>query len=89
MRQFDSPFEEQLEAENVYLREDISMERNSDEIIGKSDGLRYILYRVKQVAGTDATVIVLGETETEKGEVAQTERPTLVLRLYSTPRLEI
>jgi transcriptional regulator with GAF, ATPase, and Fis domain len=43
---------ELLEAENVYLREDIKMELNFDEIVGQSDALRYILFRVEQVAGT-------------------------------------
>jgi formate hydrogenlyase transcriptional activator len=61
---------EQLEAENVYLREDISMERNFDEIIGQSDALRYVLYRVEQVAATDATVLLQGETGTGKGVIA-------------------
>ncbi len=61
---------EQLEAENVYLREDIKMELNFDEIIGKSDALRYVLYRLEQVAATDATVLIQGETGTGKGVVA-------------------
>jgi transcriptional regulator with GAF, ATPase, and Fis domain len=61
---------EQLEAENVYLREDIKMQHNFDEIIGQSDALRYVLYRVEQVAGTDATVLIQGETGTGKGIVA-------------------
>jgi formate hydrogenlyase transcriptional activator len=61
---------ERLEAENIYLREDIKKVHNFDEIIGQSDGLRYVLYRVEQVAGTDATVLILGETGTGKEVIA-------------------
>ena len=61
---------ERLEAENIYLREDIKKVHNFDEIIGQSDGMRYVLYRVEQVAGTDATVLILGETGTGKEVIA-------------------
>jgi transcriptional regulator with GAF, ATPase, and Fis domain len=61
---------ERLEAENVYLREDIKKVHSFDEIIGQSDGLKYVLYRVEQVAGTDATVLILGETGTGKEVIA-------------------
>jgi transcriptional regulator with GAF, ATPase, and Fis domain len=84
---------EQLEAENVYLREDIKMERNVDEIIGKSDGLQYILFRMVQVAGTDATVLVLGETGTGKGVLAHAihgrshrkDRPLITVNCAALP----
>jgi len=61
---------ERLEAENIYLREDIKKVHNFDKIIGQSDGMRYVLYRVEQVAGTDATVLILGETGTGKEVIA-------------------
>jgi transcriptional regulator with GAF, ATPase, and Fis domain len=61
---------ERLEAENVYLREDIKKVHSFDEIIGQSDGLKYVLYRVEQVSATDATVLILGETGTGKEVIA-------------------
>ena len=60
----------QLEKENVYLREEINTERGFGKIIGGSDALKYILFRAQQVAPTDATVLILGETGTGKGMVA-------------------
>jgi len=40
-------------------------------IVGESDALRYVLYRVEQVAPTNATVLLLGETGTGKELVAR------------------
>jgi transcriptional regulator with GAF, ATPase, and Fis domain len=60
----------QLEKENVYLREEINTELGLGKIIGGSDALKYILFRAQQVAPTDATVLILGETGTGKGMVA-------------------
>jgi len=60
----------QMEKENLYLREEIKTVQGFEKIVGKSDTLQYILFRVKQVAPTDATVLILGETGTGKGLVA-------------------
>ena len=60
-----------LETENIYLREEIKLEHNFEEIIGKSDTLKYVLFKVEQVAPTDATVLILGETGTGKELVAR------------------
>lgn len=60
----------QLEKENIYLRNEIKTERGFGGIIGHSDTLRYVLFRVQQVAPTDATVLILGETGVGKGMVA-------------------
>ncbi len=59
-----------LEEENRYLREEVKTERGFGTIIGSSDVLQYVLFRAKQVAPTDATVLILGETGTGKGLVA-------------------
>ena len=47
------------------LREDRST------IVGESDALRYVMFRVNQVAATDATVLLLGETGTGKELMAR------------------
>ncbi len=60
----------QIEKENVYLRQEIKTGRGFGNIIGDSDAFRYVLFRSQQVAPTDATVLILGETGTGKGLVA-------------------
>jgi PAS domain S-box-containing protein len=62
---------EQLEEENIYLKEEISDVKGFDEIVGKSDALKYVLTRVEQVAKTDATVLLQGETGVGKELIAQ------------------
>ena len=42
-----------------------------DSIVGASDALKYVMYRVEQVAATNATVLLLGETGTGKELVAR------------------
>jgi transcriptional regulator with GAF, ATPase, and Fis domain len=55
-----------LTAEADYLREEIAAEHGFDEIVGRSPALHRVLQSVKQVAATDATVLLLGETGTGK-----------------------
>ena len=62
---------DQLEAERAYLQEEIKLEYNHENIIGKSDGLNYVLFKIEQIARTDANVLVLGETGTGKELVAR------------------
>ena len=62
---------EQLEAERAYLQEEIKLEYNHENIIGKSDAINYVFYKVEQIAGTDTNVLVLGETGTGKELVAR------------------
>jgi formate hydrogenlyase transcriptional activator len=57
--------------QNQYLREEIKGEYNFEEIIGSSPALRESLARVKQVAPTDSTVLILGETGTGKELIAR------------------
>jgi chemotaxis protein methyltransferase CheR len=57
---------EQLEAERAYLQEEIKLEYNHKDIIGQSDSLKYVLYKVEQIAVSDTTVLILGETGTGK-----------------------
>jgi len=55
-----------LQAENVYLQEEIKLDHNFEEIIGRGMALKKVLSKVEQVAATDATVLILGETGTGK-----------------------
>jgi len=60
-----------LEQENIYLREEIKLVHNFDEIVGRSDEAKYVLYKIEQVAPTDSTVLIMGETGTGKELVAR------------------
>ncbi len=62
---------DRLEAENIYLRDQINIEHQYDEIIGKSDAVRKVLLQVEQVSATDSTVLILGETGTGKELIAR------------------
>jgi chemotaxis protein methyltransferase CheR len=62
---------DQLEAERAYLQEEIKLEFNHENIIGRSDEINYVFYKVEQIAHTDTNVLVLGETGTGKELVAR------------------
>jgi len=60
-----------VEAENVYLQEEIKTEHNFEEIIGQSQPVRQLLRKLEQVAPTEATVLIQGETGTGKELLAR------------------
>ena len=60
-----------LEAENVYLQEELLKEHNFDEIVGNSPALMEVLQKVEMAAPTDATVLLHGETGTGKEVIAR------------------
>src|SRR5262245_54849021 len=62
---------DQLEAENVALRDQLSRITKFEEIVGDSPALRRALEAVEQVAATDATVLISGETGTGKELIAR------------------
>jgi formate hydrogenlyase transcriptional activator len=62
---------DRLQAENIYLQQEVDREYNFGEIIGQSSALSYVFFRVEQVAPMNATVLLLGETGTGKGVVAR------------------
>jgi PAS domain S-box-containing protein len=62
---------DQLQEENVLLRDEVRAAHGFDKIIGTSSKLRDVLKAVQQVAPTDVTVLICGETGTGKELIAQ------------------
>jgi len=62
---------QRLEAENVYLQEEIRADHNFEEIVGKGAALMEVLGLVARVAPTDSTVLIQGETGTGKELIAR------------------
>ncbi len=56
----------QLEAENISLQQELQLDQKSGEIVGQSDAIKYVLFKITQVAPTDSTVLITGETGTGK-----------------------
>ena len=61
----------QLESESAYLQSEIKLSHNFEKLIGQSDALKYVLFKTGQVAPTDATTLILGETGTGKELIAR------------------
>ena len=88
-----SILKEQLEVENIYFRHENKMKHQFDNIIGQSDGLKYVLYRAQQVAPADTTILILGETGTGKELIAaaihnmspRKERPLITVNCAALP----
>ncbi|NNK94845.1 MAG: sigma 54-interacting transcriptional regulator [Desulfobacterales bacterium] len=62
---------QKLEEENIYLKAEIREACLFTDIIGSSKALLYVLTRVKQVAETDTSVLICGETGVGKELVAR------------------
>jgi PAS domain S-box-containing protein len=84
---------DRLEAENIYFRQENKMKQQFENIIGQSDGLKYVLYRAQQVAPMNTTVLILGETGTGKELIAaaihnmstRKERPLITVNCAALP----
>lgn len=61
---------DQLEEENAYLQEAISIERAHHDIIGRSNAIRKIITQIELVAPTDSSVLIRGENGVGKSLVA-------------------
>jgi len=61
----------QLEEETIYLRQEIKVHSNFEEIICHSDLFKNVLMQIEQVASTDSTVLIQGETGTGKELIAR------------------
>jgi DNA-binding NtrC family response regulator len=83
----------QLQAENTYLREEIQLEHNFEDIISQGKALNAVLTQVEQVAPTDASVLILGESGTGKELLARavhsrsrrSDRPLVKVNCASLP----
>jgi formate hydrogenlyase transcriptional activator len=83
----------QLEQENIYLRDEIMLQHRHEEIVGRSAAMKKVLAQVEQVAGTEATVLLQGETGTGKELLARTihnlsnrkERPLITINCAVLP----
>jgi transcriptional regulator with GAF, ATPase, and Fis domain len=84
---------ERLEVENEYLQAEIDADHHIDEMVGESAQLSRVREQVRQVAGTDATVLILGETGTGKELIARAvhrsssrrDRPLVKVNCASLP----
>ncbi|WP_431209921.1 sigma-54 interaction domain-containing protein [Puia sp. P3] len=64
-------YKQQLEKEKSYLQEEINDANNYQEIIGAGPAIQQVLLRVTQVAKSDSSVLILGETGTGKELIAR------------------
>ena len=62
---------DQLQAENLFLKEEVRAAKGFETIIGDSQPLKSALVAAGRVAPTDVTVLILGETGTGKELVAR------------------
>lgn len=61
---------ELIQAENVYLQKEVKLIHGQTQIIGRSPAIQGVLRQTQQVAGTNATVLIVGETGTGKELIA-------------------
>jgi formate hydrogenlyase transcriptional activator len=84
---------QRLERENIYLREEINLQHLHEEIVGQSEVMKNVLFKVEQVSLTDSTVLIHGETGTGKELLARAihrlskrkERPLVTVNCASLP----
>jgi PAS domain S-box-containing protein len=82
-----------LAAEAAYLREEIKSLCGFDAILGQSEALKRVLEDIEQVAVTDTTVLILGETGTGKELIARAihgasrrrEKPLITINCAAVP----
>ena len=60
----------QLREENIYLKEEINLLHSHEDIVGNSEAISTVLKQIGQVASTESTVLIQGDTGTGKELVA-------------------
>jgi len=84
---------QRLEKENIFLQEEIKLLVEHKDIVGQSLGMKKVLTQAEQVAQTDSTVLLLGETGTGKELLARAihsmssrkDRPLVTVNCASLP----
>jgi PAS domain S-box-containing protein len=61
-----------LQREVCYLQEAVKSAQNIGAVVGEAPAMQAVFHSVQQVAGTDSTVLLTGETGTGKGMIART-----------------
>jgi formate hydrogenlyase transcriptional activator len=84
---------QRLERENIYLQEEVRLLVEHTDIVGQSVAMKKVLTQAEQVAQTDSTVLLLGETGTGKELLARAihsmssrkDRPLVTVNCASLP----
>jgi PAS domain S-box-containing protein len=84
---------DELQRENIVLREELGKTSMFEEVIGTSSVLQMVLARAAKVAPTDSTVLIMGETGTGKELIARaihkrskrSERPFISVNCAAVP----
>ena len=84
---------DQLQHENQYLRGEVQTYQGEMPIVGNSDPLRRVITQARQVALTDSTILILGETGTGKELLAsylhrigkRSNKPLIVSNIAAIP----
>ena len=84
---------QRLEHENLYLQEEVKILADHSEILGQSVAIKHVLAQAEQVAKTDSTVLLLGDTGTGKDMLARyihrmslrKDRPLVTINCASLP----
>jgi transcriptional regulator with GAF, ATPase, and Fis domain len=66
-----SRLKDRLESEAEYLRQEVRSEHDFENILGRSGTMRATLWKLEQVAPTDSTVLIVGETGSGKELLAR------------------